>query len=195
MKSNKKPIVAAFVLVIIVAAIVASCTSQKVLQPSFDPELSTQEDTTAEPETTPATPYASTTHENDYLEDSHPCPTDCPEPPFTYDDTIMVAKTVWGEARGCTPEEQRLVVWTILQRVDADNWANTIEGVVTQKRQFAGYKESNPIDADIYALCLTELTDWWHGAEPPTHEIYAPTAPYFFFDGDGRNNWFREEWR
>ena len=100
-----------------------------------------------------------------------------------------------GRGAGLYAGGKRLVVWTILQRVDADNWANTIEGVVTQKRQFAGYKESNPIDADIYALCLTELTDWWHGAEPPTHEIYAPTAPYFFFDGDGRNNWFREEWR
>ncbi|GHU94365.1 hypothetical protein FACS1894208_05300 [Clostridia bacterium] len=106
-----------------------------------------------------------------------------------------MAKTVWGEARGCTPEEQRLVVWTVLQRVDAADWANTIHGVVTQKRQFAGYDESHPIDADIYALCREELMKWWGGAKAPTHELYAPTAPYYFFDGDGSHNWFRENYK
>lgn len=125
-------------------------------------------------------------------------PTPEPSPPFTHEDAAMLAKTVWGEARGCALEEQRLVVWTALQRVDAGgefrNY-NTIAAVITKPRAFVGYDENHPIDEAIYALCLEELTNWWHGAEPPTHEIYAPTAPYYFFDGDGVNNWFREEWR
>jgi hypothetical protein len=117
-----------------------------------------------------------------------------PEPPFTDDDIEMLAKMVFGEARGCTPEEQSLVVWTVLQRVDAPDWQNTIREVVTARRQFVGYRESHPVDPDIYALCAAELAYWREGGEPPTHEIYAPSTPYYFFDGDGRNNWFREEY-
>ena len=116
---------------------------------------------------------------------------------LTNSDVALLAKTVWGEARGCAPEEQRLVVWTVLQRVDAGGvfaQYDTIEAAVTAPGQFVGYNEDHPIDPNIYNLCLEALSDWQSGAEPPTHEVYAPTAPYYFFDGDGRHNWFREEW-
>ncbi|MCX4355384.1 MAG: hypothetical protein OSJ43_04065 [Oscillospiraceae bacterium] len=119
------------------------------------------------------------------------------ETPLTSSDVTLLAKMVWGEARGCAPEEQRLVVWTVLQRVDAGGvfaQYDTIEAAVTAPGQFVGYDENHPVDTDIYNLCLEVLADWQDGAEPPTHEIYAPTAPYYFFDGDGRHNWFREEW-
>lgn len=120
-----------------------------------------------------------------------------PETPLTNSDVTMLARMVWGEARGCALEEQRLVVWTVLQRVDAGGvfaQYDTIEAAVTAPGQFVGYDENHPVDPDIYNLCLEVLSDWQSGAEPPTHEIYAPTAPYYFFDGDGRHNWFREEW-
>ncbi len=119
------------------------------------------------------------------------------ETPLTSSDVTLLAKTVWGEARGCTPEEQRLVVWTVLQRVDADGafaQYDTIEAVITAPGQFVGYNENHPVDPNIYNLCLEALSDWQSGSEPPTHEIYAPTAPYYFFDGDGRHKWVREEW-
>lgn len=119
---------------------------------------------------------------------------DPPEPPYTGDDIKMLAKMVWGEARGCPVEEQRLVIWAVIQRVDSDGWADTISEVITQKNQFKAYHADNPVDPEIYTLCVNELTDWWNGAHPPTHELYAPTAPYYYFDGDGTNNWFRKEW-
>jgi hypothetical protein len=119
-----------------------------------------------------------------------------PEPPYACADVIMLARTVWGEARGCTPDEWRLVVWTVLQRVDRpDKYGDTIEAVVTAPRQFVGYRTSHPVCPDIRDVVITELMAWAQGAEPPTHPRYAPTAPYFYFDGDGRNNWFRKEWR
>lgn len=124
-------------------------------------------------------------------------PAETTETLLTNSDVTLLAKMVWGEARGCAPEEQRLVVWTVLQRVDADGvfaQYDTIEAAVTAPGQFVGYDESHPVDTDIYNLCLEVLSDWQNGAEPPTHEIYAPTVPYYFFDGDGRHNWFREEW-
>ena len=114
-------------------------------------------------------------------------------PSYTDRDISLLAKTVWGEARGCAPEEQRLVVWTALQRVDA-GYGGTIEAVLTAPSQFVGYRERNPVCPEIYALCAEELAKWANGEDPPTMEPYAPTAPYYFFDGDGTNNWFREEW-
>ena len=112
----------------------------------------------------------------------------------------LLAKTVWGEARGCTPEEQRLVVWTVLQRVGADGYGDTIEDVVKDPRQFGGYKNSNPVEPEIYALCEAEAEKWARGEMPPTLEPYATALPYYFFDGrrgeDRRShNYFRGEWR
>jgi len=107
----------------------------------------------------------------------------------------MLARTVWGEARGCAPDEQALVVWTVLQRVNDSRWPDSIRGVVTQPRQFNGYKESNPILPEIHDICATELMKWEAGVEPPIHEVYAPSAPYYFYEGDGRHNTFRESWR
>ena len=115
--------------------------------------------------------------------------------PYTDRDVEILAKTVWGEARDCAPEEWRLVVWTVLQRVGAAGWGDTIEAVATAKYQFAGYRANNPVDPGIRETVAAELANWASGATPPTHPVYAPSAPYFYFDGDGKNNYFREAWQ
>lgn len=147
--------------------------------------------------TAPAPLWNTATHEKEYCEGFYPYFTDYTERefPFTESDIEMLAKTVWGEARGCSPDEWRLVVWTVLQRVDAIKYGDTIEAVITAPRQFVGYRPGHPIDPYIYELVTAELMKWVQGEEPPTHEIFAPTLPYFYFDGDGTNNWFREAWR
>ncbi len=114
---------------------------------------------------------------------------------FTAKDVEMLAKTVWGEARGCAPDEQRLVVWTVLQRVDNTYWDNAISEVIKKDNQFVGYCDTNPIDEDIYQLCYEEFIKWRNNEEVPVHEVYAPTVPYYFFTGDGKNNWFSKEWK
>jgi len=107
----------------------------------------------------------------------------------------MLARVVWGEARGCLPDEQRLVIWTVFQRVDAGGWyGSTIKEVVTKCGQFNGYSRRNPVDPDIYDLCAGEYQKWIDGDPPPTLAPYAREAPYYFFNGDGLHNWFREEW-
>ena len=117
-------------------------------------------------------------------------------PRFTEHEIEILAKMVWGEARGTSPDEQRLVVWTVFQRVDhPTQYGGTIEAVVTARNQFVGYRARNPICPVIYALCLEEAEKWARGEEPPTIELYAPTLPYLYFDGDGKNNWFRATWR
>ena len=111
----------------------------------------------------------------------------------------MLAQTVWGEARGCPSDRWPLVIWTVFQRADSDlpDFRNqkTVEAVLKKPLQFTGYNAQHPIDPEMYAVVVEEARKWSAGEEPPTHEIYAPTLPYFFFDGDGRENWFRAEWR
>ena len=38
---------------------------------------------------------------------------------YTYEDADLIAKTVWGEARGCSVTQQAAVAWCILNRVDS----------------------------------------------------------------------------
>ena len=118
-----------------------------------------------------------------------------PEPQYTEREVAMLAKTAWGESRGCTPDEQRLVLWTIFQRVDYPyKWGDTIECVITQPDQFHGYSPWHPICPYIYTIVREELEKWQRGEAPPTLYPFAPTLPYFFFCGDGTHNWFRAQW-
>lgn len=116
---------------------------------------------------------------------------------YTDADVDMLARLVLKEAGGCSEEEQRLVVWTVFQRVDSIDYdfrnMNTIAEVVTEPHQFA-YDDSAPIKDDIRRMCEEELEKWATGGAPPTVEPYAPSLPYLFFEGDGYHNWFRAEW-
>ena len=120
-----------------------------------------------------------------------------PSPPYTQEEVDMLAKTVWGEARGTSADEQKLVIWTVLQRVMSNNnvWPNTIRAVITQENQFHGYSETFPIDPAIRMIVIEVLEDWTNGEEPMLMYPFATETPYYFFHGDGENNWFRRSWR
>jgi len=113
-------------------------------------------------------------------------------------DIELLAKTLWGEAPCCPPDEQRLVAWTVFQRVDNPGWwGDSIRTVVTMKGQFIGYKKGHPVDEGMYALCLEEYIKWMNGEEPPLLPPYANSLPYYYFSAgrgsDGRShNFFRE---
>ena len=111
---------------------------------------------------------------------------------YSSHEVTLVAKTVWGEARGCSREEQMLVVWCICNRADARD--QSVERVVTAPHQFAGYSESNPVDEDILEVVREVLESWSRGEEALVLEPYATTSDYQFFTGDGAHNWFREEY-
>lgn len=120
--------------------------------------------------------------------------------PSRREDIELLARTVYGEARGLCAEEQRLVVWTVFQRVDAGAYGDTVAEVVTKPNQFAGYDPAHPVTDEIFALCAEELDKWERGEQPPTLEPYATGTPYYFFSGghfdkDGvAHNYFRENW-
>jgi len=123
------------------------------------------------------------------------------EPAYNESDVELISRTVWGEARGLSPAEQRLVVWTIFQRVDYPyKWGDTIAAVITQPWQFVGYSPHHPICPGIVELVREELTKWLRGEYPPLLYPFALTVPYFFFDSDPHSspvphNFFREEYR
>lgn len=61
------------------------------------------------------------------------------------EDIEMLAKLIWGEARGVESiTEKAAVAWCVLNRVDAKGYPNSIEAVITQPHQFVGYDEDYP---------------------------------------------------
>ena len=107
-------------------------------------------------------------------------------------DVEMLAKLVWGEARGCTTTEQAAVIWTVLNRVDSEDpiFPDTIEEVVTQPFQFIGYDSSYPVEPDKVALVRDVLTRWLTDAAGR-----VLPKEYVFFHGDGVQNHFRIEFK
>ena len=82
------------------------------------------------------------------------------EPFITLDitDIELLAKTVYGEARGCSKIEQSAVIWCILNRVDAGG--GTIKDVVTAPYQFTGYDSEHPVTDEFAALAEDVLARW-----------------------------------
>lgn len=108
-----------------------------------------------------------------------------------------LAKMVWGEARDCTLTEQAACVWCVLNRVDSTSpcYPDTIIGVVTQPKQFHGFRPENPVDPEILALVEDVLARW--SIEDTCVGEVGRVLPreYLFFSGDGQHNHFRTEWR
>ena len=121
-----------------------------------------------------------------------------PEPPpvvvakYSSYEITLTAKAVWGEARGCSRDEQKLVVWCICNRADTRN--QSVEEVVTAPYQFAGYGPDHPVEPEIVEVVEEVFQAWARGEEALILPPYANTSNYQYFGGDGEHNWFREEY-
>lgn len=110
---------------------------------------------------------------------------------FADEDLDMIARTVWGEARGCSEIQQEAVVWCILNRVDDERFPDSIAGVITQKNEFFGYDASNTVDEDIRALVRKVLLVWVTEEIMPAEDRERVLPPeYVFFSGNGYENIF-----
>ena len=123
---------------------------------------------------------------------------DIPNIEEKYKDEIpYIARTVWGEARGCSETEQAAVIWCILNRVDSSirYMPDNIIDVVTQKYQFLGYVKTFPVTKKIKKLVIDVLTRW--EMEKAGVENVGRVLPpeYMWFHGDGRHNHFRDSYR
>lgn len=112
--------------------------------------------------------------------------------PYTEREVEICAKLLYGEARGCTVEEQKLVIWCICNR--ADKYGQTIEEVATAPQQFLGYSSRNPVLEELCSVVREVLDAWVSGEEALVYPPYATSSEYLFFYGDGVHNWFRENY-
>lgn len=103
-------------------------------------------------------------------------------------DVDALARTLYGECRGCSEIQQRAVAWTIFNRVDSSDFPNSLIEVVSQPYQFAGYSESFPVTAELEALARDCLEDWHFERE----RVLEPDFCFFF--GNGRINIFSTEY-
>ena len=109
---------------------------------------------------------------------------------FTEADVIALAQMLYGEARGCTVDNQMKCVWCVLNRVDDPRFPDTIIGVLSQPSQFHGYSPNFPVWDELKEVARDVLTRWSmekQGADV-ARELDKNAV---FFTGDGIQNWFR----
>lgn len=110
---------------------------------------------------------------------------------FTEDDVAEVAKMLWGEARGCTRDNQIKCAWVVVNRVDDERFPDTIQGVLSQPHQFHGYSESFPVTDELYSIAFDVLTRWSYEKQGIPVRRELPNT-YLWFAGNGVENIFRE---
>ena len=166
-----------------VTLLLASCASWNGPEQDFVPSVSP---------TLPLTDESQSVELVSFAEESEPINLSEPVAKYTSEEITLVCQTVYGEARGCSKEEQQLVVWCICNR--ADYFGTSVEQVVTADRQFHGYDPENPVTEEIFENVTEVLEAWSRNEEALVYEPYATTTEYRYFSGDGRHNWYREEW-
>ena len=110
---------------------------------------------------------------------------------FTEDDVAEVAKMLWGEARGCTRDNQIKCAWVVCNRVDDDRFPDTIMSVLEQPSQFHGYSPDFPVTDELYSVAFDVLTRWSYEKQgiPVCREL---AQSFLWFTGNGMENIFRE---
>ena len=112
---------------------------------------------------------------------------------FTEEDVAEVAKMLWGEAQGCTRDNQIKCVWAVLNRVDDERFPDTIQGVLEQPSQFHGYDPTYPVTSELYDVAFDVLTRWSYEKQGIPVRRELPSS-FLWFTGDGVQNHFREEY-
>ena len=110
---------------------------------------------------------------------------------FTEEDVAAVAKMLWGEARGCTRDNQIKCAWIVCNRVDDERFPDTIQGVLSQPSQFHGYDPTYPVTSELYNVAFDVLTRWSYEKQGIPVRRELPNT-YLWFTGNGRENIFRE---
>ncbi len=112
---------------------------------------------------------------------------------FTEEDAAEVAKMLWGEARGCTRDNQIKCAWVVCNRVDDERFPDTIQEVLEQPSQFHGYDPAYPVLDELYSVAFDVLTRWSYEKQGIPVRRELPQS-FLWFTGNGRENIFREEY-
>ena len=113
---------------------------------------------------------------------------------YWHEPAVYMAKTLWGEARGCSVAEQQKVAWCILNRVDNPRFPETIIGVIIQPNQFHGYSSSFPCTDELYEVAMDVIAQWQAEKNGGTsNRNLGSDYLYFRADGTGVGNVFRKQ--
>lgn len=114
---------------------------------------------------------------------------------YSEDDIVNMAKMCYGESmnlpilntaygnRSSTYQSAE-AMYAVLNRVDAGY--GSISTCIKAKRQFVGYKSSNPVTDELYDLAKLVIEDWSTGEE----KYRVLPSEFLYFHGDGRHNHF-----
>ena len=102
-----------------------------------------------------------------------------PESPYK-EEAEYAARVIYGTARSHSQENQKLVVWCIINRAEHQNYPDTIAGVCQQSQQWMGYSDENPVVEDFYETALAEITTWHDGG----HRLVPPEYVFLTWSSD-----------
>jgi hypothetical protein len=123
--------------------------------------------------------------------------------PITDEEIVMLAKTMYAESQvvywdgnkwGVSyTARQAAVGWCAMNRYDNGGFGDTLADVLTQPNAF-DYEDD--IEVSEYMLWLAEdvVERWWNEKLLDGTDLVGRVIPsdYLFFEGDGRENYFRK---
>lgn len=106
----------------------------------------------------------------------------------TRDEIYCLSRLVHGESSVCSVEVKATVAWIVLNRVDAENYPNTIREVCEQTGQFAGWDRccASEITVEERKMCYDIVLAWKNFDD----RYRTIPSDYLYFRGDGTTNYF-----
>lgn len=110
-------------------------------------------------------------------------------------DAEVLAKVMYTEARGVDSKtEQAAVAWCVLNRVDHEDYPDTVRDVVTQQHQFAWDSEA-PVTDELLTLAQDVLLRWELEKLGMGDVGRVLPKEYIFFAAKNGRNRFRASFR
>lgn len=111
-------------------------------------------------------------------------------------DMHRIARTLYGECRAedVPIAEKAAVVWCILNRLDSDDFPDTIGEVVIYS-QFHGYKARYPVTDELMDITRDVVRRWELEKQGYVGVGRTLPADYYFFKARGHGNVFRKEYK
>ena len=117
---------------------------------------------------------------------------------YSLTDSVILARTIYGEARNCGTQEKYFVGQVVMHRIASIRWPGNLKNVVLQARQFQcwdipqdGFSESQkmsnnydtrsyyPVDGPAYYDCLSIAENILAGNITTNNEL--PGDVYYYF--------------
>ena len=112
---------------------------------------------------------------------------------YTDADAQMIARVIWGEARGIRSQTERAcIAWTVLNRVDHYGWS--IKKTITVRGQFY-YSAKFPVTKDNLWIARDVLKRWNNEKNGVKNVGRVLPRGYMWYTGNGRHNIFRNKYR